>query len=78
MRDALEQHPGQPVEVEDDETKRVYLLFDRQEARELLNHWIVRELTIAEADVAAGCTVEWDADKMLREAQARAGRSVAG
>ncbi|MGD9648806.1 MAG: hypothetical protein AB7U73_24050 [Pirellulales bacterium] len=78
MREALERHPGQPVEVEDDETKRVYVLFDRDQARELLDHWIVKELAIAEADVAAGRIVEWDSDRLLREAQSRAGRSAAG
>ncbi|MBX9789916.1 MAG: hypothetical protein K2Y37_13445 [Pirellulales bacterium] len=70
MREALARHPGQPVEIEDDETKRVYLLFDREQARELLDDWIVRELAIAEADVAAGRTVEWDADNLLRDAYA--------
>ncbi len=66
MRQALEQHPGQPVEIEDDETKRVYLLFDRQQARELLDQWIIQELTAAEADVASGRTVEWDAENLMR------------
>lgn len=66
MRAALEQHPGQLVEIEDDETKRTYLLFDRQQARELLDQWIISELVTAEADVAAGRVVDWDAEYLMR------------
>ncbi len=66
MRAALAQHPGQPVEIEDDETRRTYLLFDRQQARELLEYWIINELATAEADVAAGRVVEWDAGSLMR------------
>lgn len=60
MRDALAARPGRPIEVEDDQTHRVYLLIERDQARNQLDHWIIDQLVAAEEDIAAGRVVPWD------------------
>ena len=65
MRSALSQHPGQPIEVEDDQTHRVYLLVDREDARSQLDAWIIQQLIVAEADIEAGRVSTWDKQRLL-------------
>ncbi len=48
QRQAIEQHPGQPVLVEDDKTKRVYVIVDQQ-----THERAMRALQRQEEDVAA-------------------------
>lgn len=70
MRAALQAHQARPIEVEDDQTQRVYILVERGRARDLLDRWIADELDLAEADVAAGRVVPWDKDGLLSRARA--------
>lgn len=65
MRNALAARPGQPIEVEDEQTHRVYLLVERDQAREQLDRWIIDQLAAAEEDVAAGRVAEWDKQAFL-------------
>jgi hypothetical protein len=46
MRTALANQPGQPVEVEDDENQRVYLLVDAERGRALTELWIREQLQL--------------------------------
>lgn len=62
IRAALAAQPGQPLEMIDDETKQVYVLFERRHARDLLDRWILQELSVGEADVAAGRITTWNPD----------------
>lgn len=48
QRRAIEQHPGEPVPVEDDETKQVYVIVDQQ-----THERAMRALQREEEDVAA-------------------------
>lgn len=57
MRDALAARPGEPIEIEDDQTHRVYLLVERDRAREQLDRWVIDQLVVAEEDMAAGRVV---------------------
>lgn len=68
MRAALAAHPGEPIEVEDEQTQRVYVLIERDHAREQLDHWIIGQLAVAEADVAAGRIVAWDKPSLMAKA----------
>jgi hypothetical protein len=61
MRAALSHHPGQSVEVEDDETQRVYLLVDAERGRALAEQWIKDQLQVGLDAAARGETVDFDA-----------------
>ncbi len=74
MRKALQQQPGRPLEVEDEQTHKVYLLLERDQVRETLDRWIVQELEVAETDLAAGRTAPWNPAELLTKAQSRTDR----
>jgi hypothetical protein len=70
MRSALANQPGQPVEVEDDENQRVYLLVDAERGRALTELWIREQLQLGFDAAARGEIVEFDAASI--KAQGRA------
>lgn len=65
LRLALAERPGQPIEVEDDLSGRVYLLVERDAARSQIDAWLISQLCVAEADVAAGRVSDWDSSRIL-------------
>jgi hypothetical protein len=69
MRAAVAAQPGRPVEIEDEATQRVYLLIDRNDAKQILDRWILDELDLAEADIAAGRVSDWNRDAMIQKIQ---------
>jgi len=64
MRAALSHHPGQPVEVEDDETRRVYLLVDAERGRALAEQWIKDQLQVGSDAAARGEIVDFDPESI--------------
>lgn len=62
MRAALEQHPGQPLAVEDDQTRKVYLLVDAERGRALTEQWIREQLQIGIAAADRSEVVPFDAE----------------
>ncbi|MBI2823260.1 MAG: hypothetical protein HYX69_01060 [Planctomycetia bacterium] len=60
MRAALEQHPGQPLAVEDDQTRKVYLLVDAEQGRTLAEQWIREQLQIGLAAADRGEVIPFD------------------
>lgn len=76
QREALEQSAGGPVEVEDDRTRKVYLLIEEDEARRRLGDWLRRELQIGFDQADRGESRPWDIEATLAEAHRRhAGRN---
>lgn len=71
QRQALEARPGQPVEIEDDRTQRVYLLVARDDVQTLLDERLRRELQVGFEEAERGDVGDWDIDEMLREARRR-------
>jgi hypothetical protein len=62
MREALSQHPGQPVAVEDDLTKKKYLLVDAESGRAAAEQWIRDQLQQGLDAAARGATESFDPD----------------
>ena len=62
MREALAQQPGQPLEVEDEQTQKVYVLFDVEQGRMLAEQWIREQLQIGLDAAARGEVVEFNPD----------------
>jgi hypothetical protein len=62
MREALAQQPGQPLEVEDEQTQKVYMLVDAEQGRRLAEQWIREQLQIGLDAASRGEVVEFDPD----------------
>ena len=71
MRAALADHPGQPIEVEDDETRRVYLLVDAERGRALTEQWIRDQLKVGEEAATRGEIVDFDPESIKAEGRRR-------
>jgi bifunctional DNA-binding transcriptional regulator/antitoxin component of YhaV-PrlF toxin-antitoxin module len=71
QRQALESRPGEPVEVEDDRSQRIYILVARDDFRHLLDEQLRRQLQIGFDQADQGDVEDWDVDEMLSEARRR-------
>jgi hypothetical protein len=71
QRLALESRPGQPVEIEDDRTQRVYILVARDDFQSLCDERLRRELEVGFEQADRGDVADWDLDEMLSEARRR-------
>jgi hypothetical protein len=77
QRQALENHAGRPVEVEDDRTRRVYVLVARDEFQRLVEEQLRRELQVGFDQADAGDVGEWNVEEMLAAARERHGSDAA-
>jgi len=71
QRLALESRPGQPVEIEDDRTQRIYILVARDDFQSLCDERLRRELEVGFEQADRGDVADWDLDEMLNEARRR-------
>ena len=71
QRQALEARPGQPVEIEDDRTQRVYILVARDDVQPLFDEQLRRDLQVGFEQADRGDVEDWDLDEMLGEARRR-------
>ena len=71
LRDAIEQEQGLPVKLEDDKTKKVYLLVDKENAQNLFDQWLRRELQIGFDQADRGEVVPWDPERIKAEGRHR-------
>lgn len=71
MRAALRAQPGGLVEVEDDQTHKVYILIEQPQARRLLGDALSRELQIGFDQADRGESEPWDIEATLTEAHRR-------
>ena len=65
MRKALHQHPGKPLEVEDDQTQTVYVLVAKEDFREMVDQELRRQLQIGFDQADRGELEEWDVEEFL-------------
>jgi len=71
MREALRQHPGQPVTVEDDRTKKVYYLVEQEAAVGLVDAWVRGQLQVGFDQMDRGEFDSWDIEATIAEARRR-------
>ncbi len=71
MRAALMSQPGGLVEIEDDQTHKVYILIEQPQARSLLRDALRRELQIGFDQADRGESEPWDIQETLAEARRR-------
>ncbi len=67
MRDALNEHAGQPVRVEDDQTHKTYYLVAESDAPELIDNWLARELQKGFDAADRGEVSDWDPQRIKAE-----------
>jgi len=71
LRAAIREQPGLPLRVEDEQTKKVYLLIEESEAPQLYEHWLRRELQAGFDQADRGELVDWDPDRIKAEGRRR-------
>lgn len=71
MRIALARSPGQPIEVQDDQSAQVYYLVDDQRGKELMRRWLYDELQFGLDDVACGRVAAFDVEAIKAEGRRR-------
>lgn len=71
MRAALEERHGGLVEVEDDQTHKIYILIEQPKARRLLGDSLRRELQVGFDQADRGESEPWDIQETLDEAHRR-------
>ena len=71
QRQALTRQPGQPVEVEDEQTQKVYVLVAREDFRQMIDGELRRQLQIGFDQADAGDVADWDVEEILDEAHRR-------
>ena len=71
MRAALDRRPGRPIEVEDDRTRKVYVLVDRDGLSGLIDDALRRALQVGLDQSDRGESEPWDAGAFLDEAHRR-------
>ncbi len=72
QRDALEQEPGKPLRLADDESERVYVVVDEQSLPTLWEDYIRREVQRGLDQLDRGEGQAWDAEGFLKAAHRRA------
>ncbi|MEX0677206.1 MAG: hypothetical protein WD063_09035 [Pirellulales bacterium] len=73
MREALAQHPGRPVAVEDDETQKKYLLVDAESGRAVAEQWIRDQLQLGLDAAERGEITDFDPEAIKAAGRARLG-----
>lgn len=71
QRLAIQDCDGRPVEVEDDRTRRVYIIVARDEFQRLVEEQLRAELQVGFDQADAGDLGDWDAEEMRQEAHRR-------
>ena len=73
QRDALNQQPGKPLQVEDEETHKKYVLIDQQALPTLWEDYIRREVQQGLDAIDRGEVEPWDIEATVAEAKRRHG-----
>jgi hypothetical protein len=69
QREALLVHPGQPVHIADEETRKVYLLLEQGALPELEEEYIRQGLELAREQIARGEISTASIDEVIAKAQ---------
>ena len=71
QREALQRSPEKPLRMPDDETNKVYIIFDEQALPTLWEDYIRREVQCGVDQLDRGEGEEWDVEAFLKEAHRR-------
>jgi hypothetical protein len=71
QREAISAQPGGFVRVEDDQTRKVYLIIEESRASELYEQWLRQELQKGFDAADRGDVAEWNLDEVLADAHRR-------
>jgi len=71
MRQALLESPDRPLQIEDDQTQKVYLLVPQEDFQHWMDVELRRELQVGFDQADAGDVTDWDVEALLREARTR-------
>ena len=71
QRQAIAASGGLPVQVEDPDTHKLYVIVEQREGEPLDDAYIRRELEKGLAALEAGERVPWDPDRIKREGRRR-------
>jgi hypothetical protein len=74
MREALAQQPGGPVTVEDEETKKTYLLVDADKGRVVAEQWIREQLQLGLDAAERGMVADFDPEAIKAAGRKRLGK----
>jgi hypothetical protein len=69
MRAALLAHPGEPLHIADDETRKVYLVIEQGLCPELEDEYIREGLEFARAQIARGDISTGSIDQVIEKAK---------
>lgn len=76
MRTALHAQDGAPVEIQDEETQKRYLLIERDIGPRLIEAWFKAFVQQGLDDAAAGRVSAWDINEMRRICRQRTGKGL--
>jgi len=76
LREALQRDPTKPLRVKDDESERVYVIFDEQSLPTLWDDYIRHEVQRGLDQLDRGESEEWDVEMFLTEAKRRHAATV--
>ena len=76
LREALQRDPTKPLRVKDDESERVYVIFDEQSLPTLWDDYIRHEVQRGLDQLDRGESEEWDVEMFLAEAKRRHAATV--
>lgn len=65
QRQALQDRPGGPVEVEDDQTRKLYVLVAKDDFRQMVDEELRRQLQVGLDQADRGELEEWDVEQFL-------------
>ena len=70
---ATRRPPGRPVQVEDEQTRKMYLLIDAESGRALAEQWIRDQLQVGLDAAARGEVATFDPDAIKADGRHRHG-----
>ncbi len=67
IRNAVKEHPGQPIKLQDEQTQKVYLLIDESAMPSLWEEYIRQEVGKGLAAIDRGEVEDWDVESVKAE-----------
>lgn len=67
IRNAVKEHPGQPIKLQDEQTRKVYLLIDESAMPAFWEEYIRQEVWKGLAAIDRGEVEDWDVESIKAE-----------
>lgn len=71
IRQALHQQQGKPLEVEDEQTHKLYVIVAKEEFRKMVDDQLRQQLQIGFDQADSDDVANWDVEEVLEEAHRR-------